>query len=277
MPSGNAAVAREEVELSFKRYILEKTEEFEREPMADLYRVNLLGQMLDRYDALRDKGMNAEAALQQTQEDFADIPRRMRREGFEELNAPTSSGRWEQLTEDEAAVYVKQSSDYQHRVAMGAALCSACVAPLMAFTGLTAMISYTMESVGGTIGLVGMFAMIGLGVYSLTTAKKPKNRAKIRSHEFSISPRLRKKLLMLKEAADEKTRRRRGKGIALLATCVVPIFIGAALDGVLNLNSSDPFAILGVAAMFLMIGLGVYEVTAAPGEKKPLNELLKDD
>ena len=54
MPSGNAAVAREEVELSFKRYILEKTEDFEREPMADLYRVNLLGQMLDRYDALRD-------------------------------------------------------------------------------------------------------------------------------------------------------------------------------------------------------------------------------
>ena len=48
-------------------------------------------------------------------------------------------------------------------------------------------------------------------------------------------------------------------------------------DGVRNLNSSDPFAILGVAAMFLMIGLGVYEVTAAPGEKKPLNELLKDE
>lgn len=60
MPSGNTAVAREEVELSFKRYILEKTEDFEREPMADLYRVNLLGQMLDRYDALRDKGMNEE-------------------------------------------------------------------------------------------------------------------------------------------------------------------------------------------------------------------------
>ena len=53
--------------------------------------------------------------------------------------------------------------------------------------------------------------------------------------------------------------------------------IGTTQDGVLNLNSSDPFAILGVAAMFLIIGLGVYEVTAAPGEKKPLNELLKDD
>ena len=277
MSGGNAAAAREEVELSFKRYILERTEDFEREPMADLYRVNLLGQMLDRYDALRDKGMNAEAALQQTQDDFSDIPRRMRREGFEELNAPTSSGRWDQLTEQEAADYVKQSSEYQNRVAIGSALCSACVAPLMAFTGLMTLIGDSLMDVGGTLGLVGMFAMIGLGVYCLTTAKKPKNRAKIRSHEFSISPRLRKKLLMLKEAADEKTRRRRGKGIALLATCVVPIFIGAALDGVLNLNSSDPFAILGVAAMFLMIGLGVYEVTAAPGEKKPLNELLKDE
>ena len=277
MSGGNAAAAREEVELSFKRYILERTEDFEREPMADLYRVNLLGQMLDRYDALRDKGMNAEAALQQTQDDFSDIPRRMRREGFEELNAPTSSGRWDQLTEQEAADYVKQSSEYQNRVAIGSALCSACVAPLMAFTGLMTLIGESLMDVGGTLGLVGMVAKIGLGDNCPTTANKPKNRAKIRSHAFNNSPRLRKKLLMLKEAADEKTRRRRGKGIALLATCVVPIFIGAALDGVLNLNSSDPFAILGVAAMFLMIGLGVYEVTAAPGEKKPLNELLKDE
>ena len=278
MPSGNAAVAREEVELSFKRYILEKTEDFEREPMADLYRVNLLGQMLDRYDALRDKGMNAEAALQQTQDDFADIPRRMRREGFEELNAPTSSGRWDQLTEDEAAAYVKQSSNYQHRVAMGAALCSACVAPLMAFTGLMMFISDSMADVGGTLGLVGMFGMIGMGIYCLTTAKRPKNRAKIRNGEFSLSPRLRKKLMMLKEAADEKTRRKRGRGIALLATCVIPIFLGAALDSLGNSQFSNyPLAVIGVAAMFLMIGLGVYDVTAASGEKKPLSELLNDD
>lgn len=278
MPSGNAAVAREEVELSFKRYILERTEDFEREPMADLYRVNLLGQMLDRYDALMDRGMNAEAALQRTQDDFADIPRRMRREGFEELNAPTSSGRWEQLTEDEAAAYVKQSSDYQHRVAMGAALCSACVAPLMAFTSLMTMISDSMAGVGGTLGLVGMFGMIGMGIYCLTTAKRPKNRAKIRNGEFSLSPRLRKKLMMLKEAADEKTRRKRGRGIALLATCVIPIFLGAALDDLGNSQFSNyPLAVIGVAAMFLMIGLGVYDVTAASGEKKSLSELLKDD
>lgn len=278
MPSGNAAVAREEVELSFKRYILEKTEDFEREPMADLYRVNLLGQMLDRYDALMDRGMNAEAALQRTQDDFADIPRRMRREGFEELNAPTSSGRWEQLTEDEAAAYVKQSSNYQHRVAMGAALCSACVAPLMAFTGLMMFISDSMADVGGTLGLVGMFGMIGMGIYCLTTAKRPKNRAKIRNGEFSLSPRLRKKLMMLKEAADEKTRRKRGRGIALLATCVIPIFLGAALDSLGNSQFSNyPLAVIGVAAMFLMIGLGVYDVTAASGEKKPLSELLNDD
>ena len=50
------AVAREEIELSFKRYILEKTEAFAHEPMEDVYRVNLLGQMLDRYDELRKRG-----------------------------------------------------------------------------------------------------------------------------------------------------------------------------------------------------------------------------
>ena len=60
------AVAREEIELSFKRYILEKTEAFAHEPMEDVYRVNLLGQMLDRYDELRQKGLSGDAALQRT-------------------------------------------------------------------------------------------------------------------------------------------------------------------------------------------------------------------
>ena len=86
------------------------------------------------------------------------------------------------------------------------------------------------------------------------------------------------KLMMLKEAADEKTRRKQGRGIALLATCVIPIFLGAALDSLGNTQfSSYPLAIIGVGAMFLMIGLGVYDVTAASGEKKSLSELLKDD
>ena len=66
-----------------------------------------------------------------------------------------------------------------------------------------------------------------------------------------------------------------GFGSALLATCVLPIFAGAALDSLWGLYS-NPFAILGVGAMFLMIGAGVYELTAANGEKKPIKDLLKE-
>ena len=80
----------------------------------------------------------------------------------------------------------------------------------------------------------------------------------------------------LKELTDEKSRRKKGIGIALLATCCVPIFIGAALDNLWYFGS-NPFAILGVGAMFLMIGAGVYEVVVADGEKKPLKDLLKSD
>ena len=97
------AVAREEIELSFKRYILEKTEAFAHEPMEDVYRVNLLGQMLDRYDELRQKGLSGDAALQRTTADYADIPARMRREGFEEAGAHRTEARWPQMTEEEAA------------------------------------------------------------------------------------------------------------------------------------------------------------------------------
>lgn len=267
------AVAREEVELSFKRYILEKTEAFAHEPMEDLYRVNLLGQMLDRYDELQKKGLSADAALQRTLADYADIPAQMRREGFEEAGARRTEARWPQLTEEEAADYVKQSNAYTHKIAMGSALCSACVAPMMLLVALMSI--YNRQDVGGMLGCVGMFGMIGMGIYCLVTAKKPKNRDQIRNGRFSLSAALRKKLMKLKELTDEKSRRKKGMGSTLLATCCVPIFIGAALDSMWYVYNNS-FAILGVGAMFLMIGAGVYEVVVASGEKKPLKDLLKE-
>ena len=268
------AVAREEVELSFKRYILEKTEAFAHEPMEDLYRVNLLGQMLDRYDELQKKGLSADAALQRTLADYADIPAQMRREGFEEAGARRTEARWPQLTEEEAADYVKQSNAYTHKIAMGSALCSACVAPMMLLVALMSI--YDKQDVGGMLGCVNMFVMIGMGIYCMVTAKKPKNRDQIRNGRFSLSAALRKKLMKLKELTDEKSRRKKGVGIALLATCCVPIFIGAALDSMWY-TPNYPFAILGVGAMFLMIGAGVYEVGVAANEKKPLKDLLKSN
>lgn len=267
------AVAREEIELSFKRYILEKTEAFAHEPMEDVYRVNLLGQMLDRYDELRQKGLSGDAALQRTTADYADIPARMRREGFEEAGAHRTEARWPQMTEEEAADYVKQSDAYARKIAMGTTLCSACVAPMMLLVAL--MSAFGRPDVGGMLGCVNMFVMIGMGIYCMVTAKKPKNRDQIRNGRFSLSAALRKKLMKLKELTDEKSRRKKGVGIALLATCCVPIFIGAALDN-LWYTPNDPFAILGVGAMFLMIGAGVYEVVVASGEKKPLKDLLKE-
>lgn len=268
------AVAREEIELSFKRYILEKTEAFAHEPMEDVYRVNLLGQMLDRYDELRQKGLSGDAALQRTTADYADIPARMRCEGFEEAGAHRTEARWPQMTEEEAADYVKQSDAYARKIAMGTALCSACVAPMMLLVAL--MSAFGRPDVGGMLGCVNMFVMIGMGVYCLVTAKKPENRSRIRSGKFSLSASLRKKLMARKARADEKARHKKGLGSALLATCVLPIFAGAALDGLWRLYSGNPFAILGVGAMFLMISAGVYELTAANGEKKPIKDLLKE-
>lgn len=171
------AVAREEIELSFKRYILEKTEAFAHEPMEDVYRVNLLGQMLDRYDELRQKGLSGDAALQRTTADYADIPARMRREGFEEAGAHRTEARWPQMTEEEAADYVKQSDAYARKIAMGTALCSACVAPMMLLVAL--MSAFDRPDVGGMLGCVNMFVMIGMGVYCLVTAKKPDSKRKI--------------------------------------------------------------------------------------------------
>ena len=56
------------------------------------------------------------------------------------------------------------------------------------------MSAFDRPDVGGMLGCVNMFVMIGMGVYCLVTAKKPENRSRIRSGKFSLSASLRKKL-----------------------------------------------------------------------------------
>ena len=261
---------REGAETTFKRFILKETRGFAHEPQADLYRVNLLGQMLDRYDELRDGGLGEIAAAARVRREFHDIADRMREMGFEESEAGDdfSASIWPQMTEDEAAQYIKESDAYLHKCSLGVAMCASSVLPIMvgaAFSDLLYSDFFAM------IGLVGMFVMIALGVYSMVMAKKPKKEKEIRKGRFSLGYRLRRKLMELREAVEEKARRRKGKGIALLVGCVVPIFIGAAFT---ELWYEDFWAILGIAGMFAMIGAGVYELVIADGEKKTMKKLL---
>lgn len=262
-----AAAAREEVSTAFKRFILEESSEFASEPMADLYRVSLLGEMLDRYDLCIRSGFDDERARNHVYRSFSDIAKRMREEGFERAVDP-SKPVWPQMSEDEVAQYLNESSAFQHRNALGTALCAACCFPMMIGAAFTEM---WRTDVGAFLGMAGMFGMIGMGVYMLTTGKKPRDRDKVRQGHFSLSARVRKKLRELRDAVEEKSRRRRGKGIAVLSTCVLPILLGAMLD---SMWGSKFWAIIGVAGMFGMIGYGVYEVVMAASEKKSIRELL---
>ena len=269
---------RDSAEMTFKRFILKETKAFAHEPQADLYRVNLLGQMLNRYDELRDGGLGDIAAAARVRREFHDIADQMREMGFEESETGDgyAASIWPQMTEDEAAQYIKERDAYLHKQALGIAMCSSCVFPLMIGAALGAISSnWQAEEAYSLLGLVGMFAMIAVGVYSIVMAKKPKKEKDIKHGRFSLGSRLRKKLTELREAVNEKARRRKGKGIAMLVGCVAPIFIGAAIDAVTALSWAAPFSILGVAGMFVMIGAGVYELVMADGEKKTMKRLLE--
>lgn len=265
------SAAREDATLAFKRHILTQSSGFAAEPMADLFRVNLLGQMLDRYDALRAKGMGEISSVSRVQYEFSDIAQQMRDAGFEETAQRTEDvplSRWPALTEEEAERFIHENDDYLHRIAMGSAMCSACVMPLMIGAAFS---EFWYSDAFSLMGLVGMFVMIGLGVYSIATAVKPKRQKDIKKGRFSLGSRLRRKLTQMREEVERKARRRRGKGIALLTTCVIPIFIGAAMS---EMWFSDGWPVLGVAGMFVMIGAGVYELVMADGEKKVMKQLL---
>lgn len=265
---------REEAAQEFKRHILEKTASFVSEPMADLCRVEMLGRMLDRYDELLDAGLVAEAAIRRTKADFNDAAEEMRQQGFATLydRMPAEDSRWPEITENEAVQYLKESSEGQHKRAIGIGLCSACVTPIL----LGAALDELFRGSNGTwsmMGVLGMFGLIGLGVYAIITPKAPSDDKKIKSGKFALGYRLRERLNALKEKIDDKARRRIGKGVAMLVGCITPILFGGILDNIFD--SDGILSILGVCGMFGMIGAGVYQLVMAGCEKSTISRLLK--
>ena len=273
MQAQQRCAVSEETTLAFKRHILKKSSGFASEPAVDLFRVNLLAQMLDRYDALRAKGMSDAASQSRVLDEYDDIASRMRAQGFEAPEEAPVNARWPLLSEAEAMQYVQERDAYLHRQAMGTALCSSCVMPLMigaAFTEFWTSDAFSM------LGLVGMFAMIGMGVYAMATAMKPKKQAAVKKGKFSLSARARAKIAQMRENVERKARKRFGKGVAMLVTCVIPLFIGAALSELSEFWMPDGWPVLGLAGMFVMIGGGVYELVMADGEKKTMKHLLSE-
>lgn len=273
MQAQQKSAVSEETMLAFKRHILNKSSGFASEPAVDLFRVNLLAQMLDRYDELRGKGMGDVSSQSRVLYEFDGIAAQMREQGFEEIGAPeeaAADARWPLMSEAEAMQYVQERDAYLHRQAMGTALCSACVMPLMIGAAFS---EFWFSDAFSMMGLVGMFVMIGTGVYAMATAVKPKKQTAVKKGKFSLGARTRARLERMREDVERKARKRFGKGVAMLVTCVIPLFIGAALS---ELWLSDGWPVLGVAGMFVMIGAGVYELIMADGEKKTMKHLLSE-
>lgn len=277
MQGQQQSAAREDASLAFKRFILERASGFESEPHADMYRVNLLARMLDRYDELRAAGIREEQCIQRVRREFADIPERMAAAGFERVDrfAPRSDSRWPQLSEADVEQFLKEEGVYAHKNAIGAALCAACCAPIFVAMSLSELLYYSwrFEEAMSFLGVGGMFAMIGLGVYTFVTAQKPKLHNDVKRGRFSLSNRLRRRLEELRESVNAKARKRVARAIAMFVTCVVPLFVGLAAGSIIG--GEDFFAMLGLAGMFGMIGMGVYEIVVGDGEKKAVRRLLK--
>jgi len=260
---------QQDTQLRFKRHILEKSERFAAEPMADLYRINLLGMMLNRCEELKKTGLSEYSAVQRTLYEFADIAQRMREAGFEEGQTyETGDSRWPQMTQAEAAQYIKEHDRFLHKRCVGVGLCVASLVPLMLGAALTEVF---ISDFFILFGMMGMFGVIAMGVYAIVAAKKPKDEKKVNSGQFSLGAAVSTKLAGLREAVEEKARKRKGKGVAMIVASMIPLFAGAALEEAFY---SDLWVMLGVCGMFMMIAMGVYQLCMSDGEKKAIRRVL---
>lgn len=258
----------DEASLEFKRFILDKTVMFDSEPLTDAYRVSLLGEMMNRYDELTAQGLGHANAVDRVCTEFMGIARRMHEEGFALMNETygARSSVWPQMTEDEAARYIEQSSERAHKKAMGAALCVGSIGGGLLIMGLGELLG--MYWIEDTLGVAAMFVMIGIGVYSFFSASKPDDQERVKKGQFSLGVKLRKKLRALGDLQKKKAHKRGAKGIALIVTCLIPPIL---LDGILGISGLDT---MGAGGMYAMVAAGVYELMMAKKEDKATRELL---
>jgi len=259
------------VELTFKRHILEKTSAFASAPQEDLYRVQMLGMMLDRYDELLQSGLTEQNACAHVLDAFDGLALQMQEMGFEELEPGEPASGWPPLGDRDVETYLCEQDAYRHRIALGAACFSASLSPVIVTNALTELFGFGGDA-AGFLGVGGFFGMIALGVYLIVTAVRPKDEKRIREGRFSLSKRIRRQVERMSET--KNARGRKGRGVVLIITSLLPVLAGAALDEFLWQLAGEGFSSLGVAGMFLMIAAGVYELVMASGEKKMLKRLL---
>jgi len=130
------------VELTFKRHILEKTSAFASAPQEDLYRVQMLGMMLDRYDELLQSGLTEQNACAHVLDAFDGLALQMQEMGFEELEPGEPASGWPPLGDRDVETYLCEQDAYRHRIALGAACFSASLSPVIVTNALTELFGF---------------------------------------------------------------------------------------------------------------------------------------
>lgn len=257
----------------FKQMILKETAAFEQTPDADLYRVQLLAAMLERYDHYVANGAEMEPACAYVTREFSDLKKRMRDQEFEEYDLKKHDAQVQPLlTVEEAAEYIRQSAVRARRRAAGTAVLWGSFVPVVLSIALEELLNIGMDVIAA-LGGICFFAMIGFGIYLMVTAKKPVMDKRIRKKQFSMSRQLRRKLTDVKAAALEKARRGKKRGFILLGICPLAFMLGAAIGAMMDSDELALMMCLGVVS--LLIGAGHYQLLTAGAEKKAVDRILR--
>ena len=256
--------AQRDAELSFKRHILEQSSGFVCEPAADMYRLNLLGMMLTRYDELKDCGLSDLMSLQRTILEYEDIGQRMQEAGFE----PQEEFGEDQLTENEAIQYIEERQRFLNKRMQGVAICVASMMPLLVM-GMIA--EFLFSDICYLIGLLASVALVGLGVYMIVSVRKPRDEERVRYGAFSLSVRVRRKMEQYAETVKEKAKKRRGIGVLLMVISILPVILSNVLA---EMFLEDAWLLAGVSGMLVMVAIGIYQICMGQGERKTMNNLL---
>jgi len=258
----------------FKELILEGTDAFEQTPEADLYRVQLFSQMLDRYDEYIRNGVNAESACAYVSKEFSNLRERMRAEGFAERGKrERGAALWSWLSEGEAVTYIRESTARVRRRTAGLVTYIAAIVP----AGLIECFRVLQDIRGDSMEILEMccaFVVIALGIFLICTAKKPELHDKIRKKKFALSKQLRMKLTDMKAEMSKKAGSRKKTGFMVMLFSVLAGGVSYAFG---DLYLGDVY-LAGMLCLIMVCALSciwLYMMLSADAEKKAVNKLLK--
>lgn len=228
----------------------------------------LLQMMEDKYNELREDGVNDNEAVGRVISEFGNLEEISEELGIVDLVTETKDIDRRIITQEEAEGYIKFRKSKAVLMALGVAFCIMCVIPPI-------LVDAIKKDISDAVGAAGFFIMIAIGVVLIVSSNIMNGKWDFMKKEpCKLDP-------VVKDYVKEKSDKHRVShaiAVAVGVACFIMSVVPAAVLSEIEINGLElKLDDIGGAALFAFVAIGVFLIVRSTSIKNSYQTLLEID